>query len=54
MDPLKILALKLELINDILNIAFVPNRILAPLADALNGGVAPKALFGPTPEETGM
>ena len=54
MDPLKILVMKLELINDILNVTFVPSRILAPLADALSGGVAPKALFGPTPEETVM
>ena len=41
-------------INDILNVAFVPSRILAPLADALSGGVAPEALFGLTPEETVM
>ena len=54
MDPLKILVMKLQLINDILNVTFVPSRILATLAGTLNGGVAPKALFGPTPEETVM
>ena len=54
MHPLKILVEKLELINDILNVTFVPSRILAPLADALSGGIAPEALFGPTPEETVM
>ena len=55
MDPLKILVYVETIVDKCcLNVTFVPSWILAPLADALSGGIAPEALFGPTPEETVM